>query len=125
MNDQHIAIIHGREMGARVSSRILEEEIQKVVSSGFQQLNVKAFGQHGIGGRLWSEDKRPIQVTVEGPTGQRLGSMGFPGTRIEVMGPASDDVGWLNAGGGRNLVKAARCTVKKPSTSAELGLVTT
>ncbi|MDZ7599245.1 MAG: hypothetical protein U5J82_13385 [Desulfobacterales bacterium] len=24
--------------------------------------------------------------------------MGFPNTRIEVMGPASDDVGWLNAG---------------------------
>jgi|GEM_PF-5753770 len=37
MNDQHIAIIHGREMGARVSSRILEEEIQKVISSGFRQ----------------------------------------------------------------------------------------
>jgi len=98
MNDQHIAIIHGREMGARVSSRILEEQIQKVVASGFRQLNVKAFGQHGIGGRLWSDDKRPIQATVEGPAGQRLGSMGFPGTRIEVKGPASDDVGWLNAG---------------------------
>ena len=98
MNDQHMAIIHGREMGARVSSRILEEEIQKVVASGFRQLNVKAFGQHGIGGRLWAEDKHPIRVTVDGPTGQRLGSMGFPGTRIEVMGPASDDVGWLNAG---------------------------
>jgi len=24
--------------------------------------------------------------------------MGFPNTRIEIMGPASDDVGWLNAG---------------------------
>ena len=24
--------------------------------------------------------------------------MGFPSTVIEVVGPASDDVGWLNAG---------------------------
>ncbi len=98
MNDQHIAIIHGREMGARVSSRVLEEEIQKALSSGFRQFKVQACGQHGIGGRLWSDDKRPIVVTVEGPTGQRLGSMGFPNTTVEVMGPASDDVGWLNAG---------------------------
>ena len=24
--------------------------------------------------------------------------MGFPNTSIEVLGPVSDDVGWLNAG---------------------------
>jgi len=98
MNDQHIAIIHGREMGARVSSRVLEEEIQKALSSGFRKLKVHACGQHGIGGRLWPDDNRPIVVTVEVPTGQRLGSMGFPNTTVEVKGPASDDVGWLNAG---------------------------
>ncbi len=98
MNDQHIAVIHGREMGARVRSRILEEEIQKAVSLGFRQLTIKACGQHGIGGRLWPDDNRAIRVTVEGPSGQRLGSMGFPQTSIEAMGPASDDVGWLNAG---------------------------
>ncbi|RLC31730.1 MAG: pyridine nucleotide-disulfide oxidoreductase, partial [Deltaproteobacteria bacterium] len=33
-----------------------------------------------------------------GHSGQRLGSLGFPNTVIENMGPASDDVGWLNAG---------------------------
>ncbi len=30
--------------------------------------------------------------------GQRVGSLGFPNTLIEVFGPCSDDVGWLNAG---------------------------
>ncbi len=98
MNDQQSAIIQGRELGIRLESRILEERIQRMVKQGFTDLTIKAFGQHGLGGRLWNEDHRPIRVTVEGPAGQRLGSMGFPGTFITVRGPSSDDVGWLNAG---------------------------
>ncbi len=39
-----------------------------------------------------------INVTIDGHPGQRVGSFGFPNTTIEVNGPASDDVGWLNAG---------------------------
>ena len=37
-------------------------------------------------------------MDVLGSSGQRLGSMGFANTLIEVFGPASDDIGWLNAG---------------------------
>ena len=97
MNEQ-IATIQGKQMGNRVDSRLLEEVIQKAVAQGYRRLNVTAFGQHGIGGRLWREDREPVHIAIEGPSGQRLGSMGFPGTAIDAYGPASDDVGWLNAG---------------------------
>ncbi len=90
--------ISGRLQGERISSRLLEEAIQRAVAEGHRRLHVEAFGQHGIGGRLRSADGTPVLVHVSGHPGQRLGGMGFPGTRIEVDGPASDDVGWLNAG---------------------------
>ncbi|WP_419659099.1 glutamate synthase (NADPH), GltB1 subunit [Desulfosarcina variabilis str. Montpellier] len=90
--------ITGKRDGERLPSRILEEQIQKAVEAGHRQLTIHAFGQHGIGGRLWKNDGEPITITVEGQAGQRMGSMGYPGTFINVLGPASDDVGWLNAG---------------------------
>jgi len=82
----------------RVESRILEEEIQKAVLSGHRHIEVSAYGQHGIGGRLWRSQDEPVHIRVEGHSGQRTGSMGLPGTTVEIMGPASDDVGWLNTG---------------------------
>ncbi len=90
--------ISGREQGRRLESRILEERLQQALAQGHRRLEVEAFGQHGIGGRLWRSNGEPVHVTVHGTAGQRLGSMGFPNTVIEVLGPASDDVGWLNAG---------------------------
>ena len=90
--------ISGKRNGERLASRMLEEEIQLAVKEGHRRLTIKAFGQHGIGGRLWKTGGEPLQVTIEGNAGQRLGSMGYPGTHIDVIGPASDDVGWLNAG---------------------------
>ncbi len=90
--------ISGRLQGERISSRLLEEAIQRAVAEGHRRLHVEAFGQHGIGGRLRSADGAPLLVHVSRHPGQRLGGMGFSGTRIEVDGPASDDVGWLNAG---------------------------
>jgi NADPH-dependent glutamate synthase beta subunit-like oxidoreductase/glutamate synthase domain-containing protein 3/NAD-dependent dihydropyrimidine dehydrogenase PreA subunit len=90
--------IDGHENGVRVESRILEERIQSAVRQGGRRLEVDAMGQHGIGGRLWISKDEPISVTITGSPGQRIGSKGFPGTTIEVLGPASDDVGWLNAG---------------------------
>lgn len=90
--------ISGREQGRRLESRILEERLQQALAQGHRRLEVEAFGQHGIGGRLWRSNGDPVHVTVHGTAGQRLGSMGFPNTVIEVLGPASDDVGWLNAG---------------------------
>jgi NADPH-dependent glutamate synthase beta subunit-like oxidoreductase/glutamate synthase domain-containing protein 3/NAD-dependent dihydropyrimidine dehydrogenase PreA subunit len=91
-------VISGRQAGERVSSRILEEQIQAAVAEGHRRLQVDAYGQHGIGGRLWRAGAEAVSIRVTGHPGQRVGSMGFPGTLIEVFGPASDDVGWLNAG---------------------------
>ena len=91
-------IIPGQRGGERISSRILEEEIQKAVEAGHRQITVQALGQHGIGGRLWKAGDEAVTVTVEGRAGQRLGSIGYPGTFVDVLGPVSDDVGWLNAG---------------------------
>lgn len=90
--------INGIENNLRVESRILEEHIQKAVESGYRKIEVSAYGQHGIGGRLWRAGDEKIKVDVLGTSGQRLGSMGFANTVIEVFGPASDDIGWLNAG---------------------------
>ncbi|MGD8342050.1 MAG: FAD-dependent oxidoreductase [Desulfobacterales bacterium] len=91
-------VISGHFGGKRVESRILEEQIQDAVAQGQRSLDIHAFGQHGIGGRLWSAGTDPVQIKISGHPGQRVGSMGFPNTCIEVLGPASDDVGWLNAG---------------------------
>ncbi len=90
-------IIKGNINGERVSSRKLEEQIQAAVKKGERRLTVHADGQHGIGGRIWPQGKK-VRLTVDGPVGQRLGSMGMPGTEIIVKGSASDDVGWVNCG---------------------------
>ena len=98
MEDQHIAKISGKKFGQRLDSRILDEEIQKLIKQGYRNFNIKAFGQHGIGGRLWQAGNESVHITIDGQPGQRVGSFGFPNTVIEINGPASDDVGWLNAG---------------------------
>lgn len=90
--------VSGVENGDRLESRLLEERIQEAVAAGERFLKIEAFGQHGIGGRLWSAGEEALNLKIYGSVGQRVGSMGFANTRIEVMGPASDDVGWLNAG---------------------------
>jgi len=89
--------ISGNVNGKRVPSRILEEQIQQAVRDGARQLHIISDGQHGIGGRIWPRAES-VLITVEGPVGQRLGSMGMFGTEIVVKGSASDDVGWLNCG---------------------------
>jgi NADPH-dependent glutamate synthase beta subunit-like oxidoreductase/glutamate synthase domain-containing protein 3/NAD-dependent dihydropyrimidine dehydrogenase PreA subunit len=91
-------IISGKSDGLRVETRVLEEQIQDAVAQGRRFLHIDAFGQHGIGGRLWQAQNETVHLKIFGHPGQRVGSMGFPNTHIEVMGPASDDVGWLNAG---------------------------
>jgi NADPH-dependent glutamate synthase beta subunit-like oxidoreductase/glutamate synthase domain-containing protein 3/NAD-dependent dihydropyrimidine dehydrogenase PreA subunit len=91
-------VIPGMEKGVRIESRVLEERIQKALHDGHRCVEIIAHGQHGIGGRLWESGKESVIVRVLGTSGQRLGSMGFPNTSIDVIGPVSDDVGWLNAG---------------------------
>jgi NADPH-dependent glutamate synthase beta subunit-like oxidoreductase/glutamate synthase domain-containing protein 3/NAD-dependent dihydropyrimidine dehydrogenase PreA subunit len=97
-NKKSARVISGKIGGERVESRVLEEQIQEAVTGGRRSIEVHAFGQHGIGGRLWRAGNEPVHLKVLGQPGQRVGSMGFPNTFIEVLGPASDDVGWLNAG---------------------------
>ena len=97
-DQQSYHLISGREDDIRLESRVLEERLQDAVARGSRRIEVEAWGQHGIGGRLWRAGGDPLHIRVIGHCGQRLGAMGFPGTRIENMGPASDDVGWLNAG---------------------------
>ncbi len=98
MGNDTIVKISGMENGQRLESRILEERIQQAVALGARALKIDACGQQGLGGRLWISKQEPISLTITGSAGQRAGSMGFPNTRIEIFGPASDDVGWLNAG---------------------------
>ncbi|MDD5169900.1 MAG: NAD(P)-binding protein, partial [Syntrophales bacterium] len=98
MSKKSSLTISGNEDGHRVQSRILEERIQEAISAGRRNLEIVAHGQHGIGGRLWRAGDEPVHIRISGSPGQRVGSMGFAGTFIEVQGPASDDVGWLNAG---------------------------
>ena len=89
--------IPGRVEGSRVSSRVLEEQIQRAVQDGSRELVVTADGQHGIGGRIWPRGEQ-VSITVEGTSGQRCGSMGMFGTEIIIKGSTSDDIGWLNCG---------------------------
>jgi len=95
---QQYYLVSGRADGVRLESRLLEERIQAAVEKGERRIEVAAYGQHGIGGRLWKAGSDPLHIRVTGHSGQRLGSMGFSNTYIETTGPASDDVGWLNAG---------------------------
>jgi NADPH-dependent glutamate synthase beta subunit-like oxidoreductase/glutamate synthase domain-containing protein 3/ferredoxin len=90
-------IIQGNVNGKRVSSKALEEQIQKAVKEGAKELTVRADGQHGIGGRIWPQFGA-VKVSIEGTSGQRVGSMGMDGTEIVVKGSTSDDTGWLNCG---------------------------
>jgi NADPH-dependent glutamate synthase beta subunit-like oxidoreductase/glutamate synthase domain-containing protein 3/NAD-dependent dihydropyrimidine dehydrogenase PreA subunit len=90
-------VIKGNRDGRRTPSRILEEEIQDAVREGARFIKVIADGQHGIGGRIWPRGET-VRIEVEGPVGQRLGSMGMFGTEIVVNGSVSDDVGWINCG---------------------------
>ena len=91
------AVVRGQVEGQRVPSRIMEEYIQRAVKEGARELYIYANGQHGIGGRIWPRGEL-IRITVEGPVGQRLGSMGMFGTEIVVKNSVSDDVGWINCG---------------------------
>jgi NADPH-dependent glutamate synthase beta subunit-like oxidoreductase/glutamate synthase domain-containing protein 3 len=89
--------IYGNTGGKRVKSRVLEEQIQNAVQKGVRDLHIIADGQQGIGGRIWPRGEA-VKITVEGPVGQRLGSMGMFGTEIVIEGSVSDDVGWINCG---------------------------
>ncbi len=90
--------LSGQKDNKRIPSRVLEEMIHHHIKNGRRNIEVEGFGQHGIGGRLWDAGGDETHIRIMGQSGQRAGSFGHFGTKIEIMGPASDDVGWLNAG---------------------------
>jgi NADPH-dependent glutamate synthase beta subunit-like oxidoreductase/glutamate synthase domain-containing protein 3/Pyruvate/2-oxoacid:ferredoxin oxidoreductase delta subunit len=83
------------ENGRRISSMDFETMVQAAAETS-NAIQIESMGQHNLGIRLQHPDG--LSITVSGPTGQRLGCMGLPGTVITCTGAASDDVGYLNIG---------------------------
>lgn len=81
----------------RISTQDLLQIIYEKMEEGYNEFEISASGQHDIGGPLWSKNNEKLAFTVTNP-GQRVGSMGMPGTTIIVEGSAPADVGWLNSG---------------------------
>lgn len=82
----------------RMSTQDLLQAINAAVLAGESEFYIEASGQHDIGGPLWHPEGRTLRFHVKNP-GQRVGCMCLENTEIIVEGPASADVGWLNAGG--------------------------
>jgi hypothetical protein len=108
-SDQDYIVIPGKIDGQRVESRLLEERVQSAVAQGHTRLKIEAYGQHGIGGRLWKAGDTKIHVQVIGPIGQRAGSLGFPNTGLTSM--ARLRTTWAGSMPGRN----RRCTATRPT----------
>lgn len=83
------------DKGLRIGSMAFEKLVREAATNS-NDLVLESFGQHNIGIRLQREDG--LNITVKGPSGQRLGCMGLPGTSIVCEGATSDDVGYLNIG---------------------------
>lgn len=83
------------ERGERISSMEFEKMVRRAAASS-SDLLLESYGQHNIGIRLQRESG--LKISVKGPSGQRLGCMGMPGTTIICEGSTSDDVGYLNIG---------------------------
>ena len=82
----------------RMSTQDLLLAIEEAVKGGETEFEIKASGQHDIGGPLWHPEGKALHFHVWN-AGQRVGSMCLPGTEILVEESTSADVGWLNAGG--------------------------
>jgi NADPH-dependent glutamate synthase beta subunit-like oxidoreductase/glutamate synthase domain-containing protein 3/ferredoxin len=83
------------EQGARIDSMTFEKLVRQAALIS-PNLTLEPYGQHNIGIRL--EREGGLNLIVNGPSGQRLGCMGLPGTSILCEGATSDDVGYLNIG---------------------------
>lgn len=81
----------------RISTQELMQEIWAQIDQGVSEFDIKACGQHNIGGCVHSKNKKPLNFYITNP-GQRAGAMGTYGTNIYIKGSAPADVGWLNSG---------------------------
>ncbi len=89
-------IVKGKtEDGQRISSMDFEKLVRSAAANS-NRLRLETYGQHNIGIRLQHEGG--LHLEVAGPSGQRLGCMGMPGTSIICRDATSDDVGYLNIG---------------------------
>ena len=75
-----ITVVKGLdEKGQRISSMEFEKLVRSAAAES-ASLCLESYGQHNIGIRLQREDG--LDITVKGPSGQRLGCMGLPGTSM-------------------------------------------
>lgn len=81
--------------GLRISSMDYAQLVKEAAEKS-DNLKLESYGQHNIGIRLQRENG--LHIEVDGPSGQRLGCMGQPGTTITCHSATSDDVGYLNIG---------------------------
>jgi NADPH-dependent glutamate synthase beta subunit-like oxidoreductase/formylmethanofuran dehydrogenase subunit C/ferredoxin len=81
----------------RISTQDLLQQVYTAMAEGETEFEIDGSGQQDIGGPLWNRQGQPLKFVVHNP-GQRVGSMGMPGTEVIVEGSAPADVGWLNAG---------------------------
>ena len=81
--------------GNRINSMDFEYIVREAATE-HAELTLQSYGQHNIGIRLQRD--QGLHLQIKGPCGQRLGSMGMPGTTITCEGSVSDDVGYLNIG---------------------------
>jgi len=85
--------------GNRMSTQDLLQTIYSKIGEGYTEFDIKACGQHDIGGWGKYKGKSVTDLTfrVTNP-GQRVGAMGMEGETIIVEGSAPADIGWLNSG---------------------------
>lgn len=86
------------ENNERMSTQNLLQLIEEKIGEGYTNFEIKACGQHDIGGSAWAKDpKKELNFKITNP-GQRVGAMARKGTNIYVDGSVPADVGWLNSG---------------------------
>ena len=69
VNNKPPRVISGTFSGNRVESRVLEEQIQEAVEQGERSIEVSAFGQLGIVGRLCRIGNEEVHIKITGHTG--------------------------------------------------------
>lgn len=89
--------INTLEDNKRMSTQELLQTIYSKIEEGETEFEIKACGQHDIGGSVWSKNGNPLTFHITNP-GQRVGAMAMDGTKIIVEGSAPADIGWLNSG---------------------------
>ncbi len=92
------AKINTLENNERMSTQNLLQLIEQKIEEGYTCFDIKACGQHDIGGSAWAKEKnKNLTFKITNP-GQRVGAMARKGTSIYVNGSVPADVGWLNSG---------------------------